>query len=171
MKMPRRIWLLLALLLCLAGCRGAPPDPLAFRASAFRATLRGNLRGMEFSAEISVGRSDAMREISVTYLEPPILSGVRIRAQCDADAVLHGEATLTLEELTVTQDAVTLQGLLAPLTGLLALGEIQSLQRTADAYVVSFGGETTLAVSHSGVPTHFSAPDLSFVISDWQEMP
>ena len=170
--MKRCVSFAVLLLLCLSafgGCKSsAPPDYLAFQRESFSAEVQGRIGGRAFGAKIEVEASGEARRVTVTYLSPTVLEGVRITALCNADGVPNGDCEVTYGDMTLVRDATELAGLLSPVSRLLTLSEIATVRRDGDTYILTFSDGAALILDANGNPKSLAAKDMELDIV-WRE--
>lgn len=147
-----------------AGCPQSARDYFAFRREGFRAEVRGELEEMDFCAEIEVEAESDGWCVRVEYLEPALLEHTEIRAVCDAQGEIFGEAELWRGESRFSVEGEMLRGLLLPATVWISCEEIVSVQKTEDGYVLSLGNGVSLQIGDDGDPREVRAGDFSMEI-------
>ncbi|MBQ7347509.1 MAG: hypothetical protein IJW55_06085 [Clostridia bacterium] len=170
--MKRVIYCFLVLLLCpalICGCHGKPPDRRACFNQPFAAEINGELNGVAFTAKITGGGKDG--EYTIQYLTPDILSQTELRVHLGTDGTPSGEARITRGELTLTQNAEDLRGLLLPLSTLLLLTQTEpaTVQKDNDGYTFTFPDSQTLSVTDIGIPRALTAPNVTYQIVWWEQ--
>lgn len=160
---------LLAICLMVFGCgKGTPPDYFAYRAVGFCAEAEGEMRGEAFGAKLTVEPSGAGWRVTVEYLRPDVLTGIRLTALCGEDGALAGEAEVVYEDMSLMREASALEGLFLPATCLLSYGEISTVQRTDAGYVLTFSDGAALTLDAGGAPIAFVGEAISFNLV-WRE--
>lgn len=168
-KCVRGLVLLLVCLLTVSACGGGtPPDYLAFQREDFSAEVEGRTQGRAFGAKITVEPVGSLRRVTVLYLSSAALEGVQITALCNAEGVPEGDAEITYGEMTLTQDAMSVCGLLAPALRLLSLSEVATVQREDESYRLTFSDGSTLILDANGNPRSLAAEEIELDIV-WRE--
>ena len=165
----RVLVLLLVCLLTVSACGGSsPPDYLAFQKEAFSAEVEGRNQGRAFGAKITVEPVGALRRVTVLYLSSATLEGVQVTALCNAEGLPEGDAEITYGEMTMTRDAMSVCGLLAPVLRLLSLSEVATVQREDESYRLTFSDGSVLILDANGNPRSLTAEEIELDIV-WRE--
>lgn len=179
MKKKRFFAVLLLLFLCLgmSSCGAGEPNYLAYLQKDFCAEAEGTLHGVDFCARIEVNtRTDAeggaaKKQISVTYLSPAALEGIRVTVLKDLPSGTE-KTTASLGEITLDLSRESVKGWLLPVESLLSVSKdaLESPQKTERGYRLVFSDGKILSVDEKGMPLSLESDEISFSITQIQPL-
>ena len=155
----------LLLLPLLLSCEKAVPDYFSYCSRSFSATLEGNIRGRDFSCEVSC-RGGSLKEL--VFLTPESLCGLTVSG--DKEGLVVSKDRLHAE---FSPDQ--LSGLLLPARLLLLDGAgLRSVQKIPEGLLLSVSvsgvsSAVSLTLLPDGRPSVISCDEISFRISAWAE--
>ena len=170
---------LLLLFLCLGmiSCEIKEPNYLAYLQKDFCAEAEGTLHGVDFCALIEVKTQTdpesgkAQKQISVTYISPTELEGIRVTVVRDLESGAE-EIRARLGEITLDVSHESVKGWLLPVESLLSVSkdEIESLQKTEHGYRLVFPDGKILTVDENGLPLSLQSDKIRLSITQIQPL-
>ena len=150
----KRACVFLAVLLCLSqsGCAVKGEDYLCYLKKGFCAEVRGELRGICFSAVIALVSEGEGYCVGVRYLSPEALEGLEVSAVCDAEGVPIGVGRVLLEGREGEIDATMVEGLLLPACAFLGRSEIAAIRYAETCCQLTLTDGTVLKLGEDGAP-------------------
>ena len=152
----------------LSSCAKKPPDYFAYTQKNASCEIAGTLHGSPFGARIVLSPVGEGCCAEIEYLQHPAWQGLSIQARFDASGRAVGTAEVRAYELSRTQTAASLSGLLAPLSALLEIREARAVQFDKSAYTLTFA-DGALTVTQDGIPCKVSSETVDFWIVWWEK--
>ena len=172
------VLLLLFLCLCTFSCKGKEPNYLAYLQKDFCAEVEGRIHGVDFCARIEVntqidpdGNDLPHKQISVTYLSPAALEGIRVTILKDLRSGTE-KITASLGEITLDLSRESVKGWVLPVESLLSVSKdaLESLQKTEHGYRLVFSDGKILSVDEKGMPLSLESDEISFSVTRIQPL-
>ena len=174
--------LLLAALL--GGCKTGKNDPLAYQNGAFVAEIKGEMGKVEIMAEVTVSAQDpksGVRQVTVEYLSPSVLSGLKLTAGLDQNANIVGNIEVqyspadpseTGSEVLEKPFILSLEGdaaaeLLRPARALIPQQPYAEIIRLEEGFRVTFSDGRVMETDEFGRPKQIISEQFLFHICFW----
>ena len=174
--------LLLAILL--GGCKTGKNDPLSYENGAFVAEIKGKMGKVEIMAAVTVSAQDpksGVRQVTVEYLSPSVLSGLKLTAGLDQNADIVGniEAQYNPADSSETDSGgsekpfiLSLEGdaaaeLLRPARALIPQNPYAEIIRLEEGFRVTFSDGRVMETDEFGRPKQIISEQFHFQIVFW----
>ena len=152
------------LCLCQCGCSVKGENHFSYRGKDFCAEVRGEMRGIGFSAVIACSVEASGFDVGVRYLAPATLSRLEVTAFCDADGVPKSVGQLSWEGVESEVDADEITGLLLPICAFLRRSEISEVGYDGDCRRLTLSDGSILTLGGDGAPRSLQSEEIEVEI-------